>query len=211
MHKRNLYQTCARVAAVMIPVVTLLLAVSPIALGSHVEAAPTSKETNLAYNPSRTGFPHPLESSTGWGGGADQWDILDGMRSYDTWASGLAFTGGSAPYIEPCGVRSAIVNFGTPRTFDSVVIWHHGEAHTPQSASMKYWDGSQWKPVKVRRLYTGDICEEGTNSGYACADVYLFKKVTGSKVSYSFDNCGKNILGTPNEHGWIYEMEVYGP
>jgi hypothetical protein len=35
--------------------------------------------------------------------------------------------------------------------------------------------------------------------------------VTASKVRYTFDNSGTNVVGTLNIHGWIYEMEVWGP
>ena len=68
---------------------------------------------NIALNPSRVGDPNPLQSDSGWGGGSDKWEIVDGLRSYDFWAHGLAFTGGHAtsaggpPWIEPAGVRHA--------------------------------------------------------------------------------------------------------
>src|SRR3954449_6253403 len=49
---------------------------------------------NVALNPSATGFPSPLQSDTGWGGGSYPWDIVDGLHTYADWAHGLAFTGG---------------------------------------------------------------------------------------------------------------------
>jgi hypothetical protein len=67
---------------------------------------------NLATNPDRTGFPHPLSSDDGWGGGRDVWDIVDGNRSYTDWANGLAFRGGIDGYSGPCGWKQATIDFG---------------------------------------------------------------------------------------------------
>lgn len=69
--------------------------VAIIVMMAFVEIA-SSTEENIALNPSGTGYPHPLESDHGWGGGSSQWDIVDGIRTYPgEWARGLAFTGGS--------------------------------------------------------------------------------------------------------------------
>jgi hypothetical protein len=171
--------------------------------------------TNIALNPSRTGFPSPLESDRGWGGGSYPWEIVDGLRSYSHWAHGLAFTGGhrdasgGPPWIEPAGWRQATINFGAPKTFHTVVIWHHGVEYTPAQAFLDYWDGNQWVPISFQRQY-GTMHEEGQNSGYSDSDIYTFAPVTGNKVRYSFDNRGNNINGTLNIHGWIYEFEVFG-
>lgn len=170
---------------------------------------------NLALNPSATGFPSPLESNDGWGGGSYPWQIVDGLRSYSDWAHGLAFTGGhqtsagGPPWIEPAGWRQATIDFGEPKTFEKVIIWHHGVEYTPAEAFLDYWDGTQWVAISFQREY-GTMHEEGQNSGYSDSDIYTFAPVTGSKVRYSFDNSAYNILGTFNIHGWIYEFEVFG-
>jgi hypothetical protein len=169
---------------------------------------------DLACNPTRRGFPSPLESDRGWGGGQDKWAIVDGRRSYGSWANGLAFTGGHAnakggsPYVEPAGVRHAIIDFGSPKRFDRVVVWQHGVEYTPAAPRLAYWADGAWVNIPFERTY-GQQHEPGQGSGYSDSDVYLFKPVVGSKVRYSFDNRGKNIRGTWNIHGWIYEVEVY--
>jgi hypothetical protein len=171
---------------------------------------------NLAVNPSCVGFPSPAESDSGWGGGSNKCEIVDGLRSYDIWSHGLAFTGGhqtaagGPPWIEAAGVRHAVIDFGVARTFQKVIVWQHGTEHTPETATVEYWDGTQWITVGgVQREY-GTMHEEGTNSGYSDSDIYTFAPVTGSRVRYSFDNSGNNITGTLNVHGWIYEVEVFG-
>jgi hypothetical protein len=177
---------------------------------------PACVETNLAANGTGAGYPDPTESDRGWGGGSYPWDLVDGLRAYDTWARGLAFTGGhqdasgGGPYLEPAGVRHAVIDFGAARTFDKIVLWWHGAEHTPDVGNIDYWDGSGWQPVaSVARLY-GTEHADGPNSGYSDSDIYTFAAVNGSKVRYIFDNSGLNILGTYNVHGWLYEYQVFG-
>lgn len=167
--------------------------------------------TNLALNPARSGYPHPLESDRGWGGGTDQWDIVDGLQTYPEWANGLAFTGGhtgdwsSGGWVEPAGWRQATIDFGALTQFDKVVIWHHGHNHVPAAADLDYWDGSMWQDIVASRVFGA---YEAGQAG-ATSDEYTFTTVTGSKIRYSFDNSGANVLGTPIVHGWIYEFEVF--
>ena len=164
---------------------------------------------NLALNTScPTGNPSPLGSSSGWGGGSYKCDLVDGLHSYTTWARGLAFTGGSGPYIEPAGVRQATIDFGANKTFSEVIIWHHGTDHTPAAPWLDYWNGSSWVPIPFLRTY-GTMHEEGSGSGYSDSDIYDFSPVTGSMVRYSLDNRLLNINGTQITHGWLYEFEVF--
>ena len=88
-------------------------------------------------------------------------------------------------------------------------MWWHGAEHTPETGTLDYWDGSQWVTISGAVRTYGTMFEAGTNSGYAHSDIYTFPEVTGSRVRYSFDNCGNNINGTYNIHGWIYEFEVF--
>jgi hypothetical protein len=170
---------------------------------------------NLALNPTGEGFPSIAESDRGWGGGANQRDIIDGLCSYDTWARGLAFTGGhrdetgGPPYFEPAGVRRVVVDFGSPKKFAKLVIWWHGAEHTPQAGTIDYWDGTQWLAINDARREYGTIHAEGNNSGHSDSDIYTFAPITGAKIRYSFDNGGNNINGTFNVGGWIYEVEVF--
>jgi hypothetical protein len=88
-------------------------------------------------------------------------------------------------------------------------MWWHGVEHTPDVGSLERWDGSGWVPIPdVVRAY-GALHEDGTNAGYSDSDEYTFAPVSGSKVRYTFDNSGHNIIGTWNIHGWLYEMEVW--
>jgi hypothetical protein len=166
---------------------------------------------NIALNPTRVGFPTPLESDRGWGcctGNVAKWEILDGRRSYDSWQHGLPFTGGVSNWGgEPAGVRQITIDFGMPKTFNEVVVWHHGDVHAPASPNLDFWNGLQWSPISFARVY-GRLHEEGSGSGSADSDEYTFAPVSASKLRYSFDNSTLNVLETPNEHGWIYEVEV---
>jgi hypothetical protein len=167
---------------------------------------------DLALNPLRTGYPHPLESDHGWGGGSDPWEIVDGARSYSAWYHGLAFTGGDRNWAgEPAGFRQVTIDFNQPKTFNRVVIWHHGLSHVPATAQIDYWDGSGWVGVANQRVF-GAYHEEGSGSGSSDSDEYTFlNPVTGSKVRYGFDNHESNFLHPEGDnHGWIYEFEVWG-
>jgi hypothetical protein len=166
---------------------------------------------NIALNTTRTGFPTPLESDRGWGcciGDQAKWEIVDGLRAYNGWQHGLPMTGGAGNWGgETAGVRQVTIDFGVPKTFDEVWVWHHGDLHAPADPSLDFWDGFQWSSISFARTY-GEFHEEGTGSGSSDSDAYSFAPVTASKVRYSFDNATLNVLGTSNEHGWIYEIEV---
>jgi hypothetical protein len=166
------------------------------------------EERNIAVNTEREGYPHPLESDSGWGGGAKPWDIVDGKHTYPgEWARGLAFTGGRKNWAgKPCGPRQATINLGNSKTFYKAIIWHHGQMHIPKECKLQYWDGSKWIDIDSNR----EVDLEGEHGSWSAPDTHTFKPVTGSKIRYVIDNCGK-IYGTEEllEHGWIYEFEVY--
>jgi hypothetical protein len=195
-------------------------AVSPAVLRSPQRPASSdvgrcAEAHNLALNPDRKGMPSPLESDQGWGGGANIWELVDGRRSYESWAHGLAFTGGHAtsaggpPYGAPAGPRQATIDFGVSKRLERVVIWQHGVEHTPQETALEIWDSTDWVPLHVTRTL-GEGHEDGQGSGYADADTYVFEPMRGSKLRYAFNNSGKNVNGTLNIHGWLYEIEVFG-
>lgn len=155
---------------------------------------------NIAINTSQSGYPSPLSSDPGWGGGSYPWHLVDGLRSYNTWASGLAFAWDQQNH-------QATIEFGSVQTFAEVILWHHGSSYTPKTTYLDYWDGANWNPISFTRLY-GTMYEAGTNSGYATSDIYTFSAVTGSKVRYSFVGTGLAIDDTQFIHGWLYEFEV---
>jgi Protein of unknown function (DUF3238) len=163
---------------------------------------------NLALNPSRGGYPSPLLSDPGWGGGWDTWDIVDGQTYYPWWAEGLALNYG--------GHRQVTIDFGTPQTFNQVVAWHHLDCcihgnNVPGTVWLEYYDGGAWHPIPAfARIY--DIAYAPPPGMYgAVPDRYMFPPVTGSGVRWSYDGSGPNVLGaTGGWHGWLYEMEVFG-
>jgi hypothetical protein len=160
--------------------------------------------TDLALNLSGSGYPSPLESDQGWGGGSYPWDILDGKTSYtDTWAHGLAFTGGILGYAgETCGRRQATVDFGTPRTFNRLLAWHHAAEHVPTSYHVEYWDGSAWLNAGGTSAHRTDLADYASGSGSEPTE-NLFPTVTASKVRFVIDsNCDIT-------HGWLYEVQVF--
>lgn len=182
----------------------LLLSASP----SPERTGPCGGARNLALNLDRAGHPSPLASDSGWGGGALPWEIVDGRTAYDEWAHGLAFTGGGwSP--SNAGPRQATIDFGAPRTFEKVVVWQHGDAHTPAQATLEVFANDRWTPIAFARQ-TKAAHAEGKQSGNSDADVFTFAPVTGSMVRYGFDNRGPSISGGQNIHGWIYEIEVFG-
>lgn len=176
------------------------------------DVSPVSPLENLALNPYRSGFPHPLESDRGWGGGADKWDIVDGIRQEPAWNNGLAFTGGRRPYIESCGWRQATINFGVERTFNKIVVWHHGRTgHVPNVYKIQYWNGSSWVDIfsttnghdYLKYTYPIDPPRCWWHS-FSTPTENTFPPVTSSKIRFKLHNCDIT-------HGWIYELEVYGP
>ena len=160
---------------------------------------------NIALNLSGSGFPDPTPSDVGWGMGSNKWDINDGKRFLlDTNVHGLAFLMGT-------GTRNAIIDFGTPSTFEQVVLWHHGYARVPTTVDLAYWDGSAWNAISS---YSRAVREmEYSGAGNSFSDNYVFATpVTGSKVRWSYDAAQqKSYLGYDFEHAWIYEFEVFYP
>lgn len=168
-----------------------------------------SPPQNLAYNRYLSGFPSPLESDRGWGGGSSRWQLVDGQRSYpNEWARGLAFTGGARSWGgESCGWRQVTVDFGKPVTFNRVVLWHHGLEHIPSSCGVQVLQQGRWQDIfssSVCRSFAPYAQAGGTQwwQGWSTPMVLDFIPVTAGQVRYRFDNCGI-------EHGWLYEVEVY--
>lgn len=175
----------------------------------YISAVSAHCQENLVLNSSQTGFPNPLESDHGWGGSSYPWEILDGQQDCPRgWACGLAFCGGVSHWCgETGGIRQATINFGTPVSFDTVVVWWYRIQDTPQTTSLSYWDDTTgaWVPINVTRN-----CPTSSPTNIY-RDEYSFDMLTSSKVQVSFDNTKLNIAGSQMEHGWIYEFEVFAP
>ncbi|HDH97834.1 MAG TPA: hypothetical protein ENF70_01700 [Deltaproteobacteria bacterium] len=169
----------------------------------------TSPQEDLAFNGTGSGYPSPLESDSGWGDGSYPWQISDGMRTYPgEWAHGLAFTGGTSSWAgEACGWRQATIDFGEPKTFNRVVVWHHGLEHVPNTYKIQYWNGTNWVDVFSTmngHSYLKYPADSPTNwwESWSTPTENTFEAVTSSKVRFALNNCDI-------EHGWIYEIEVY--
>lgn len=164
---------------------------------------------NLALNASRSGTPSPLESDDGWGGGTNKWDMLDGNSGYtDTWAHGLAFTGGTGNWMgAACGERQATVDLGALKSISRVEVYHHGAEHYPNTYRIEVWIGSAWSPV-FSTTHGHDYVREDlgySGSGWGSSPtVNTFAPVSGSKVRFVLNNCDIT-------HGWIYDFRVFGP
>lgn len=172
-------------------------ALAPIAvLSVFVASSVHAQRPNIAANETGTGFPNPLQSDPGWGGGSYPWEIVDGQRTYAQWYHGLAFTGGNNNWAgQPAGPRQATIDFGANRTFSKVILWHHGHDSAPAYAStsqLAYWDGTGWNNIVAKREF-GRIEAGGQGS---TSDEYEFLPVTGSKVRWSFDNRQLSMIST---------------
>jgi hypothetical protein len=161
---------------------------------------------DLALNASGSGYPSPLMSDAGWGGGSYPWQILQGHTSYtDTWAHGLAFTGGALGYGgQACGRRQATVDFGdgNPRTFNRVLAWHHGAEHVPTSYHVEYWDGSAWVNAGGTSTHRTDLADYAVGWGSEPTET-IFPKVTATRARFVIDsNCDIT-------HGWLYSLQIF--
>lgn len=164
---------------------------------------------NLALNTAGQGFPSPLESDAGWGGGSRPWDLVDGRRTYGSdWARGLAFTGGPEQWAGArCGTRHVVIDFGERRRFNRVIVWHHGADQAPKACRVTTWDGAAWSEVfateRARDLLAFETAspKQWWESWSVPMDIRL-PVSSGAKVRFSFDNCDI-------PHGWIYELEIY--
>jgi len=169
---------------------------------NSVQPSANSDPGDLALNASVS------ESDNGWGGGSNKGEIVDGLRTYNEWYHGLAFTGGTGNWAgESCGWRQVTVNFGTPKTFNRVVVWHHGLEHVPNTYKIQYWDGSNWVDVFSTtngRSYLKYPTPNPINwwESFSTPTENTFPAVTASKVRFALNNCDIT-------HGWIYEIEVY--
>jgi hypothetical protein len=98
------------------------------------------------------------------------------------------------------------------RHISSVRITHHGDEHVPVSYQIQTWDGSEWVTQVSATGNSAARCRRppdyNPQSGWTCMIQDDFPSVLTSKVRFTFDNCGQNILGTAIIHGWIYEFEA---
>jgi len=158
-------------------------------------------------NPTGSGYPSPLESDDGWGGGTSKWDLVDGQRMYPgEWARGLAFQK---------DWHQVTIDFGAPVTFTTVTGWWHHAAviatGAPQAYRIESWNGTSWEEI---------FCTTNPSAYYKYPDATpgdwwydwsvpienVFSPVTASKVRlWSYPKDGPVGEGY---HTWLYELEV---
>ena len=164
-----------------------------------------SPDEDIAKNDGTFKYPNPMESDPGWGEAIFPWHIVDGIRVRgDYWAYGLAFTGGRENYEDSCGWRQATIDFGEPKQFNRVVIWHAGDNVDIPLYYLRSWN-------EERKNWDTLLCKKDMKFRAAaytaihCLSVPVedtFATVVSRKIQYLFNNCN-------GDHGWINEFEVY--
>jgi len=175
-----------------------------------MEISKLSDEDNLAINTDGRGYPNPLNSDKGWGGGNNIWEVVDGLRTYNDWSHGLAFCGGKNNWCgESCGWRQTTIDFGKEVIVSKIVVWHHGQEHVPSTFKIQYWNSEKFETIYSTtdgRNFIENLSKK-TNKWWENFSIPVeteFKPVTTSRIRYLLNNCDI-------EHGWIYEIEIYGP
>ena len=173
--------------------------------GDSTKIEINSPDGDIAKNDGTYKYPCPMESDPGWGEAVFPWHMVDGIRvrgSY--WAYGLAFTGGRECYADSCGWRQATIDFGEPRQFNRVVIWHAGDNADIPLYYLRSWN-------EKRKDWDTLLCKTDMRlrtAGYTaihCLSAPVedtFTTVVSRKIQYLFNNCNAS-------HGWINEFEVY--
>ena len=146
-----------------------------------------------------------MESDPGWGEALFPWHIVDGIRLRGNyWAYGLAFTGGREGYEDSCGWRQATIDFGEPREFNRVVIWHAGDHVGIPVYYLRCWNDrlKDWDTLLCRTDMSSRTTEFKAKKLQSIPVEDTFSTVISRKIQYLFNNCNA-------DHGWINEFEVY--
>ncbi len=144
-----------------------------------------------------------------WGGGVYPADIVDGATSYtDTWAHGIAFTGGPSGWNgEACGWREVVLGWETPQLISSAMIWHHGDYHIPKTYTLEAsLDGISWTTIEDTSSVRNDLRSD-TETWGATPTQHDFEAVSASTIRYRMDNCDM-LYPTADSHGWLYQFDV---
>ena len=155
---------------------------------------------------------NPSASDDGWGGGTVKTTITDGLTSYcDTWAHGLAFTGGPNSWDgQLCGWRQATLDLGKAYLVNRALYYHHGKEHIPAVYKLEgSLDSSTWFTISDKSSVRDDLADYPTNCWGSTPTEHLFDAVTVRYVRYSIDNC-QMMFPTDGSHGWLYEIELWG-
>ncbi|WP_164821393.1 discoidin domain-containing protein [Paenibacillus koleovorans] len=175
------------------PNVLLLLLFAILAvllLGDMKAHAASTGATNLALNPSGTGYPSASASYTCCIPHDNPWSAINGIYSYtdsprDRWTN---YGGNYQDWLA--------INFGAPKTFNQVKLYIYndgGGVLPPASYQVQYWSGSNWaevaNPIKT------------PVTPVALLNTINFDSVTSSQIRVLFTN-GAGYSG-------VVEFEVF--
>lgn len=173
-----------------------------------------ASEGNLAFNNGKKKYPNANESDIGWGQGLNKWALIDGVQIQlqKNKVGGFAFTGGDKKYLEDCGSRSIVINFGEPKVFNKIYVyyyvWHNDKINhcVPKKWHIDHWNSeyNSWDNLCCDSLNQNDIQTISYISQFSniVRIESTFDKATSNKIRYWFNNC-------EIQHGWVTEIEVY--
>lgn len=169
---------------------------------------------NIALNFSALGYPHPLESSVGYGSSSDLWFMVDDIISPVPSMQGVAFN-------EDSQWGNLTIDFGDISTFSQLNVWSEYAEFWDhvEDKTVEYWDGEGWIEItggswSLEWRWMREGVEMTTSSTdwsptYVAdeynyprtASIYSFEPVYGSKI---------RVRGRTQKWFWMYEIEVYG-
>jgi hypothetical protein len=171
-----------------------------------------SPDNNIALNRSFAPYPNALESDDGWGGAFCKNHLTDGLRNREIyWNYGFAFTGGLHNYVDTCGWRQAVINFGRTVSFNRVVIWRNDGDVLTKRYYLQYFntDSSKWINIKVvlggdsiTKVIRNKFFDTITDYSTVWATEDTFRTVESDKFRLYLNNCDVELV-------WLTEIEVY--
>jgi len=193
------------IVAIVVLFISGLLYLLFIGISGSTDMEINSPDKDIAKNDGTYKYPCPMESDPGWGEAVFPWHIVDGIRVRGNyWAYGLAFTGGRENYEDSCGWRQATIDFGEPKQFNRVVIWHAGDNVGIPVYYLRSWNDllKDWDTLLCRTDMSARTSEFKAMHLLSIPVEDTFSTVVSRKIQYLFNNCNA-------DHGWINEFEVY--
>lgn len=177
-----------------------------------ISFSPFSPKNNLAQNLSGSKYPNALESDDGWGGAYYKNHLIDGLRQKNIyWNYGYAFTGGVNDYVDTCGWRQLVINFGQQVEFNRVVIWRNPNDNLTAKYYLQFFDNlkGEWNIAKeviggekianeLKKLFFSKVT--GYDVVWATEDT--FPTVKSDRFRLYLNNCDVDVV-------WFNEVEIY--
>jgi len=178
----------------------------------HIDYSHFSPTNDLALNRNNAKFPSAIDSDDGWGGAYHKSHLNDGIRHPEIyWNYGYAFTGGYMDYVDTCGWRKAVIDFGKPISFNRVVIWRNVGDDLPANYLLQYIDSNNTTWLNAKKVDGGpektlilkkQFIKDFTNYIYVWATEDTFNTVTSNKFRLYLNNCSVDVI-------WLTEIEIY--